>query len=61
MILVPLLNPKFANPLQHDVCELRVRGTSRLPNFEDGLVVACPQPSRQSATHNGIKPGWEAS
>ena len=29
MILVPLLNPKFANTLAAQSCELRVRGTSR--------------------------------
>jgi hypothetical protein len=28
MILVPLLNPKFANALAARSCELRVRGTS---------------------------------
>jgi len=27
MIQVPLLNPKFATPLPHGTCELRVRGT----------------------------------
>ena len=30
MILVPLLNPKFANTLAARSCELRVRGTSNL-------------------------------
>ena len=30
MILVPLLNPKFANALAAKSCELRVRGTSAL-------------------------------
>jgi len=30
MILVPLLNPKFANELAAPSCELRVRGTSTL-------------------------------
>jgi hypothetical protein len=30
MILVPLLNPKFANVPAAKSCELRVRGTSRL-------------------------------
>jgi len=29
MILVPLLNPKFANTLAARPCELRVRGTRR--------------------------------
>jgi len=28
MILVPLLNPKFANSLAAKPCELRVRGTT---------------------------------
>src|SRR5215475_9376076 len=33
MILVPLLNPKFATGRATDICELRVRGTGRLqPN-----------------------------
>jgi hypothetical protein len=29
---VPLLNPKFAAHLQHNVCELRVRGTKAAPD-----------------------------
>src|SRR5262249_43419731 len=33
MILVPLLNPKFANTLGARPCELRVRGTSTVPRF----------------------------
>jgi len=36
MILVPLLNPKFAIGLAARVCELRVRGTTAGPRIRLG-------------------------
>jgi hypothetical protein len=36
MILVPLLNPKFATVRAEKSCELRVRGTSANCNKADG-------------------------
>jgi hypothetical protein len=43
MILVPLLNPKSQPLLQHDACELRVRGTraggARVPRPAKGSTV----------------------
>src|SRR5262245_65669187 len=44
MILVPLLNPKFANALAAKSCELRVRGTSAPPQQAARQTVA-PAPA----------------
>src|SRR5439155_14626135 len=43
MILVPLLNPKFAIGLAAQLCELRVRGTSvPIPKFANtGGTLSC--------------------
>ncbi len=44
MILVPLLNPKFASHSPLGVCELRFRGTSGHPSFA---------PAARPAQHDG--------
>jgi hypothetical protein len=41
MILVPLLNPKFANGLAAWLCELRVRGTSMSARLPKLAALAC--------------------
>src|SRR6266568_178868 len=47
MILVPLLNPKFAIGLPARLCELRVRGTSGIRS------IACPRCVRQDRDASG--------
>src|SRR5262245_40366331 len=48
MSLVPLLNPKFALGLRALACELRVRGTSSLPDFGGTLKPRGLDPSPQA-------------
>ena len=54
MILVPLLNPKFANTLAARLCELRVRGTRRF--VPHALVRPLDYAQRGAAHETEIKP-----
>src|SRR5215813_5185441 len=59
MILVPLLNPKFATVPAAKSCELRVRGTSRLLKFvfEGGGCATLIQDRALRRTKDSARPG----
>jgi hypothetical protein len=58
MILVPLLNPKFATVLAEKSCELRVRGTS---SFAEAEAIAKEDPLHKAGLRTFTLQKWRAN